>query len=160
MAVKKPFLRKGNMDKMLSYAKLQKNQKKKNWTTGLKIWKLWILFFLIKWFSICNFECLQPNHEIVSTLFYRYKTRWRLFQGLGLHFSQWFLVCCQKWWNYEAAFQCCISICFNESLHLFSIFSADIKEMRGGLRLLHSIVISPQKGISCLRLFNMWPVVC
>lgn len=135
------------MDKMLSYAKLQKNPKKTK--TGLLDWKSEnyesYFFFLIKWFSICIFECLQPNHEIVSTLFYRYKTRWRLFQGLGLHFSQWFLVCCQKWWNYEAAFQCCISICFNESLHLFSIFSANIKEMRGGLRLLHSIVISPQK---------------
>lgn len=131
------------MDKMLSYAKLQKKQKLDYWTENLKIMNP--IFFLIKWFSICIFECLQPNHEIVSTLFYRYKTRWRLFQGLGLHFSQWFLVCCQKWWNYEAAFQCCISICFNESLHLFSIFSANIKEMRGGLRLLHSIVISPQK---------------
>lgn len=136
------------MDKMLSYAKLQKKNQKKT-KTGLLDWKSEnyesYFFFLIKWFSICIFECLQPNHEIVSTLFYRYKTRLRLFQGLGLHFSQWFLVCCQKWWNYEAAFQCCISICFNESLHLFSIFSANIKEMRGGLRLLHSIVISPQK---------------
>lgn len=57
------------MDKMLSYAKLQKKQKLDYWTENLKIMNP-IFFFLIKWFSICIFECLQPNHEIVSTLFY------------------------------------------------------------------------------------------
>lgn len=71
------------MDKMLSYAKLQKKTK-----TGLLDLKSenYISYFFGQ-------MVVNMNFRVFTAI---YKTRWRLFQGLGLHFSQWFLVCCQK----------------------------------------------------------------
>lgn len=70
---------------MQNCKKTQKKQKLDYWTENLKIMNP--IFFLIKWFSICIFECLQPNHEIVSTLFYRYKTKVETISGFGSAFQ-------------------------------------------------------------------------